>query len=259
MREVVEVLKSLEQKPDYVTWVPNGEPTLDADLDKEAEGVKREVRVRLAILTNGSLLWRDDVRNDLTHFDLVSVKVDAASEDTWRAVNRPHDALRLDEIVDGLVDFSREFRGELISETMLVRGLNDSEREIEMIAEVLKEVRVRRAYISTPVRPPAESWVSPPDEEAIVRAYEIFSRKLGQDRVHLLTYLEHGEFVSLGDVEREIVNLLRVHPLALRHAIKLIERTGHNASRVISSLVEKRLVRIVEYQGEKFLVLRTRR
>jgi len=86
-------LKQAREKVDYVTFVPDGEPTLDADLGEEI-GVLKGQGVRVAVITNGSLLWREDIRQNLLKADWLSLKVDAVSEDTWRKVDRPHKLLK---------------------------------------------------------------------------------------------------------------------------------------------------------------------
>jgi wyosine [tRNA(Phe)-imidazoG37] synthetase (radical SAM superfamily) len=104
--------------------VPNGEPTLDADLGCEL-GQLCGVGIRTAVITNASLLWQEDVRADLAAADWVSVKVDTDDPEVWRRVNRPCPSLRMQTVLDGVRKFAEEFPGELVTETMLVAGMND--------------------------------------------------------------------------------------------------------------------------------------
>jgi len=124
--EIVGFLTGNKGSVDYVTFVPDGEPTLDACMGRIIEFVKRETDARVAVLTNASLLWAEEVRVDLELADVVSVKVDAVEEGVWRRVNRPHLSLRRDRILEGVKEFARGFKRMLISETMLVQGLNTS-------------------------------------------------------------------------------------------------------------------------------------
>ena len=102
---------------DYLTFVPDGEPTLDINLGRELEAIGR-FGFKTAVITNASLLWRDDVREALQHADLVSVKIDAFQEDVWRKINRPHRRLRMEHILNGILTFARSYHGELITETI---------------------------------------------------------------------------------------------------------------------------------------------
>nr|HID14990.1 radical SAM protein [Anaerolineae bacterium] len=114
------------------------------------------------MITNGSLIWREDVREALMQANWVSLKVDATREAIWRRMNRPHRALRLSTILEEMLAFARAYEGELVTETMLIEGLNDDEALVGEIADFLARLNPARAYLSVPTRPPAEGWVRPP-------------------------------------------------------------------------------------------------
>ncbi|PLJ78409.1 radical SAM protein [Infirmifilum sp. SLHALR2] len=241
--------KLREAEVDYVTFVPDGEPTLDARLGAEVKGI-RELGARVAVLTNASLLWMEDVRRDLEEVDLVSVKVDAARAVTWRRVNRPHPSLRFDEVVEGMETFAKGFRGTLISETMLVRGLGQMD-EIEEIASTVRRLGVSRAYIAVPTRPPAESWVEPPPEQDVLRAYRVFSEKLGEERVGLLLGFAEGEFGSGANPREELLGILAVHPMKRSEVERYLNRAGVGMELVEQLIASGEVVRL-SYMGEEF-------
>lgn len=153
VRTRVAECRRLRQRIDHVSFVPDGEPTLDAQLGVLVEGAS-DLGVPVAVVTNGSLLWRSDVRRDLAAASLVSVKIDAVTEGAWRRVNRPHPQLRLEWVLRGIEDFARDFRGELYTETMLVAGANDDEENVIGVAELVRRLEPRRAFLSVPTRPP---------------------------------------------------------------------------------------------------------
>ncbi|HOO59182.1 MAG TPA: radical SAM protein, partial [Candidatus Mcinerneyibacteriales bacterium] len=128
-RVKIEESRVKNEKIDYLTVVPDGEPTLDIHLGKLLDGLNT-TGIKTAVITNSTLIDRVDVRADLLKSSWVSVKVDAASESLWRKIDRPLKPLDYDKIKDGLLLFSREFKGTLATETMLVRGLNDSSEEL---------------------------------------------------------------------------------------------------------------------------------
>ncbi|RLE57604.1 MAG: radical SAM protein [Thermoprotei archaeon] len=258
--EVVE--KCLEigfEKIDYITFVPNGEPTLDVNLGKIVDRVRSRVDVKLAILTNGSLIWMSDVADDLMLFDLVSVKLDSGLEDVWRRINRPHPRLSFSNIMDGILEFSKTYSGKLITETMLVKEVNDSLENARAIAEILSKLGPNKAYISVPIRPPSEKWVKPPDEKAIAMFYHEFSRKLGEDRVETLTGYETDEFIVEEDPREYIAKLTRVHPLRLDYAEEILRKKGINLNEILAELENKYGVVVVKHLGHRFLVKRLRR
>jgi wyosine [tRNA(Phe)-imidazoG37] synthetase (radical SAM superfamily) len=135
-------LKQIREKKelvDYVTFVPDGEPTLDANLGEEIDIVKG-LGVRVAVITNGSLIWCEDVRKNLLKADCLSLKVDAVDEETWHRIDRPNKSLNLDMILQGILKFAKSFKGELTTETMLIKGINDNIGNIIQVAGFIKRL-----------------------------------------------------------------------------------------------------------------------
>ncbi|MFP3896244.1 MAG: radical SAM protein [Anaerolineales bacterium] len=195
---------------DYLTFVPDGEPTLDINLGYEIE-LLRPLGIKVAVISNGSLIWREDVREELAKADWVSLKVDAASEAVWRRVDRPHGRLELAAIQEGMLEFAQDYQGELMTETMLVGGINDSEDDLRDVADFLARLQPDRAYLSIPTRPPAEEWAQAPDEKSINRAYQILSENV--DRMEYLIGYEGNAFAFTGDVEEDLLSITAVHPM----------------------------------------------
>jgi wyosine [tRNA(Phe)-imidazoG37] synthetase (radical SAM superfamily) len=157
---------------DYLTFVPDGEPTLDIHLGHEIDLLK-SLGLPIAVITNTSLIWQPDVRADLCKADWVSHKVDTVTEAIWRRINRPHRALSLEAILDGALKFAAAFTGEMVTETMLVAGVNDAPSPIEEVAHFVSRLQPATAYLAIPTRPPAETWVRPPDEATLDNAFQI--------------------------------------------------------------------------------------
>jgi len=240
----------------YITIVPDGEPTLDANLGKLIRGIKK-LGIPVAVITNASLMWRADVRNDLMSADLVSIKVDAVSESIWRKVNRPHKSLNLDLILEGIRVFSREFKGKLISETMLIDHIDYNE-ELNKIAKYLSSLsNLSKSYIAIPTRPPAEVWVKPATEDTLVKAYNVFSSILGRERVEYLISFEGTDFTFIkGDAE-ELLRTASVHPLREDIIEKFLKKWGKDWD-FIYDLVRRGLLKEVIYSGKKYFVRRVR-
>ncbi len=246
------------KKPDVISFVPNGEPTLDINLGLEARLIHERINIPLAIFTNSSLIDRDDVRQDLLLFDIISLKIDTVHVDTWRRINRPHPQLRLESILDGIKSFSREYEGKILVETMLVKGVNDNYDEYRDIAEFLKGVRFHKAYIQVPIRPPAEEWVKIPDNEALIEAYSVFSQKLGEDKVELLAYPEKPYFKFSDKLIEEIAKTIHVHPLRIDYVEKIAVGKGYDPLKIINELLGKGYAEIVKYNNIEFLVPKRR-
>jgi wyosine [tRNA(Phe)-imidazoG37] synthetase (radical SAM superfamily) len=237
-----------DERIDYLTFVPDGEPTLDVNIGREIELLK-PLGIKIAVISNASLMWHEDVRGDMQDADWVSLKVDAVTEHLWRRVNRPHGALTHEAVLEGMKEFADVFKGELATETMLIQGLNDSGEEAEKIANFLTELKPDKAYIAIPTRPPTEDWVKPADEDAINRAYQIFNGKLRN--VEYLIGYEGDAFAFTGNVEDDLLSITSVHPMREEGVNKLLSKAGSDWDTVERLIKEHRLVEI-EYMGKQF-------
>lgn len=237
---------------DYLTFVADGEPTLDVNLGREIE-MFQPLGIKIAVITNGSLISLEDVREDLAKADWVSLKVDCTQEDLWRRMNRPKRTLQLETILDGMLEFARDFKGELATETMLVSGVNDESDHLEEIAAFLVRLQPAKAYVSIPTRPPAEKWVELPDEGVVNEAYQIFAEHL--DNVECLTGYETTDFSPTGDPSDDILSITAVHPMH-EEAVKAFLLQAKADWSMIERLINQGQLIELNYQGKRFYMRR---
>lgn len=248
VRTRVEQARESGQKIDYLTFVPDGEPTLDINLGQEIE-MLGQFGIKTAVITNSSLLWREDVRKELLNADWVSVKVDSTREEPWRKIDRPHRRLKLDSILKGISDFSKVYRGELTTETMLVKGLNDTEGHLEEIARYLSFINPAKAYLAIPTRPPAENHVRSPNEEVINRSYQIFNEYI--NHVEYLIGYEGNAFAFTGNVEEDILSITAVHPMREDAVRNFLDRSNADWE-IIQNLIDEGKLIEIKYTGKNF-------
>jgi wyosine [tRNA(Phe)-imidazoG37] synthetase (radical SAM superfamily) len=246
-RKIADIQKE-KQRIDYLTFVPDGEPTLDIHLGKEIE-LLRLLDIPIAVITNSSLIWREDVQEDLVKADWVSVKIDAVTEEVWRKINRPHHSLRLNDILTGIHNFAGKFNGELATETMLVKEINYNSAELEKISEYIKLIKPAVSYISIPTRPPAEQIAVAPAEGKINQAYHAFKEKISN--VELLIGYEGNAFAFTGNVEDDLLSITAVHPMRADAVDEFLKRSGSNWS-VVHRMLEKQELLEAEFEGNKF-------
>jgi wyosine [tRNA(Phe)-imidazoG37] synthetase (radical SAM superfamily) len=235
---------------DYLTFVPDGEPTLDANIGRTIELLK-PLGIRIAVITNATLIDRREVREALMKADWVSFKIDAVTEMIWRRINRPHSALRLDRIHQGMLEFAKGYAGTLVTETMLVGGLNDENGNLNAIAAFLSRLKPKAAYISIPTRPPAEKRIQPPAEENVARAHQILGREVA--RVELLIGYEGNAFAFSGDPAEDLLSITAVHPMREEAVAKLLHRAQAGWS-VVQQLIRRGELVESEYEGRKFFI-----
>ncbi len=158
---------------DWVTFVGSGETTLHASLGVMIRRVKMLTKIPVAVITNGSLLYLPEVRQELVGADAVLPTLDAGDAMLYRRINRPHPAITFNRIIDGLISFREQYQGKLWIEVMLIKDLNDTEVELKRIAWKLARIHPDEVHILLPDRPPSEPWVRPTDEEGLLRAQAI--------------------------------------------------------------------------------------
>ncbi|RLF95351.1 radical SAM protein [Thermococci archaeon] len=236
------------EKIDHLTFVPDGEPALDINIGKEI-GFLKNLGIKIAVITNGSLIWKRDVQNDLCKADWVSLKVDAVSKEIWQRIDRPHKSLDLEEILEGIAEFSKIFKGELTTETMLIKGINDKYEEIKKIASFLEKLKPYKSYISIPTRPPAEKWAVPANEHNINMAFQVFNER-DIDAEYLIGY-EGNAFAFTGNIEEDLLSITSVHPMR-EEGVKEILKKADADWGVVEKLIRESKLMEVEYQGKKY-------
>ncbi len=251
----LDFLRAGDEQIDYITFVPDGEPTLDVNLGSTLRRLK-PLGVKLAVITNATLLWDEGVRNDLYEADWVCVKVDSVREEIWKAVDRPHGKLSLEQIKTGIRKFASGYRGILATETMLVGGMNEDVAPITETAEFIGKLRPKKAYIMVPTRPPAERSVMPAGEEAVNAAYQIFGSFM--ENVELLICPEGTEFSCPGRADEELLGIVAVHPMR-KDAVKRFLSRSNEEWNLVDGLIAAGQLSEVVYLGETFYTRRTRR
>ncbi|MBP8904748.1 MAG: radical SAM protein, partial [Paludibacteraceae bacterium] len=207
--------------------------------------------IPVAVITNASLLIDPQVRADLLPADWVSVKIDAGNEDVWKKLNRPADKIDFEMYVKGLITFSNVYKGKLVSETMLVKGLNDTPEELNQVVTVLKSVQPSIAYISVPTRPPAVKSVLPPDEEDINLAYQLFSEN--QLKTELILGFEGTDTGFTGNAIDDILNICSVHPIRQDTMDELLKKNQADRG-ILAKLLDDNYIKRTEYKSNVFYI-----
>lgn len=251
----LEKVRGHELSVDYLTFVPDGEPGLDSNLAETIE-LLRPMGIPIAIISNASLLWREEVRSAMCLADWVSVKIDCVEESTWKTLNRPDKSLRLADVLDGIRHFANEFSGTLVSETMLVEGINDNQVCLNDVAEYIHGIGVEKAYLSIPIRPPAEAGVRGPKEEVLNNAYQTLAKRLPQ--VEYLISYEGDAVTYTGDIQQDLLSISAVHPLRKSAVQSLLDQAETDWQVVDQLVADGKLVK-TEYQGECFYLPRQSR
>ena len=174
--EVVTELKTkLSSQPDYITLSGSGEPTLYSRTEELIDRIKAITDVPVAVLTNGSLLWNKAVRTQLINADLVIPSLDAGDKAMFRAVNRPHDEITFERMLQGLIDFRNEFHGQYWLEIMFLAGHNAIHVEARKITKCASLIKPDRVQLNTATRPTAEDYAFAVQRQRLNELADMFS------------------------------------------------------------------------------------
>lgn len=244
LEQVQEALQG-KAKPDFVTVAGTGEPTLNSNLEEILRGIKALTEVPVAVLTNGSLLWDDDVARACRWADLVLPSLDAGDQVTFERVNRPAGGLQLRDIVDGIRAFRQSFDGAVWLEVMLVDGFNTERDELEKIAAEVKVIEPDMLQINTVTRPPAQSGI----EAASPKTLEELKSLVGPRAQTLDQARPDKKGLGLLASRVRVVALLERRPCTLEDVSSSMGISPVEASKILSILVEEGTV-LVEHMGE---------
>lgn len=239
---------------DYLTLVPDGEPSLDENLYQLIKGLST-FKIPIAVISNASLIDHDEVQEALCLADWVSLKVDTLNESDWHRIIRPHRSLSLSSILTGILVFRKRFQGELVTETMLISGINDDERSISRLSTFLQELQPFKSYMSIPIRPPAESWVKVPDSESIRNILDVIQQEL--PFADVLFDQENADFLSTGNLVDDILSTVAVHPIYEEALRAMLKRIGVDWS-IIEGLLKYGLLTTIQYRGQLFFLPNSR-
>ena len=250
VKDRVSQLHKAGEKIDYFSFVPDGEPTLDINLGKTIEKLKT-FNIKIAVITNSSLLWDDTVKRDLMHADWICIKIDTVNSKIWHRINRPHNQLDFSNIIKGIEEFTSSYKGILCTETMLIREVNDNRQSINETAQLISRVNPAKAFILTPVRPPAENWVKAPDKDDLNTAGMIFNSY--GIKAELLASSDEVNFTYSSNVENELLSIIAVHPMK-EDAIKEFLSKANSNWDLIEQLIENKKIKKIDYSGSSFFV-----
>ena len=251
VRTIINELKThLNDKIDVITLTANGEPTLYPHLDEliaEIDSIKNSTET--LILTNSATLVDEKVFNSLLKLDQVKLSLDAISPDVFKKIDRPHVDIKIDNIVDRVIEFSKVFKGKLYIEILFVYGINDTKDEIAKLNEVLLSLHVERIDLGTIDRPPAYP-VSGISYKELHEASLHFDSSLP---IHIASRV-HAEPNNAAYTSEEILNTLDKRPLTSDDINLLFDE---ESKELLNTLVKKEKVAIKHVGNLDFFIPKT--
>ena len=247
LREIEEVLRE-GKRIDYITFSGSGEPTLNSEIRRMISRIKELTSIPLAILTNGTLLYRPRIREDLMEADLVIPSLDTVTQEIFEMVNRPHPSLKIEKVITGIDSFSQEFNGKVWLEIMVVKGINDSLEEIEKAAQVIKQMNLEKIQLNTVVRPPAEEFARPLTREDLNNIKTV----LGKKCEIIAEFKRATQKAYKRDVEKRILSMVKRRPVTLVDISHSLGLHRNEIIKYVETLEKKHQVKTEVHSGERY-------
>jgi wyosine [tRNA(Phe)-imidazoG37] synthetase (radical SAM superfamily) len=230
-KELQEKVNSLT-KLDYITFSGSGEPTLSTDIGYLIDKIKSEFNIKVSVLTNGNLLYLDDVKQRLLKADIVMPSLDAVSDDIFQKINRPHPDLNNKKIIQGLIDFRKIYKNKIYLEILLVKGINDTESEIKKLSETADKIKPDKIQLNTCVRPGAEDNLQELSYEELLKVSAKFS---------VITEIAKN-FDKQNEIKfdkKEIISMLERRPCSIRDLSSIMGIPSLQILKMIDYLKQK--------------------
>ncbi len=243
---VSEVKSGLSTRPDYITLSGSGEPTLFSRLGDLIDRIKGMTNVPIALLTNGSLLWQPEVRREVQDVDLLIPSLDAGDEAMFRRVNRPHEAVSFDRLIDGLMASREVCRGRYWLEVFLLADCTAIEAEVKKLAHYAGLIKPDRIQINTVTRPPAESFAAGVSRERL----DELSRLFDPPAEVVVDYHHVHEQIQFSVSREEILSLLRRRPCTLGDIAGGLSMHPNEVVKYVEALQTEKLVETTWTSGE---------
>lgn len=224
---------------DYITFAGSGEPTLNTALGEMIRATKKLTDIPLAVITNGSLLDEPETIEAISKADVLLPSLDAGTKHTFEIVNRPACGISFVGIMEGLVRAAQEFAGEIWLEIMLVRGINDSESELQAMRDVVRRICPDKLQINTVERPSGSGDAGRVSDEALIRACKILGGSAEVITAGVVTPTGNGQWQQIED---ELIRMLSRRPWTVGDIAAVSGRNIHEVTKHLQRLTQKGLI-----------------
>jgi len=233
---------------DYLTFSGSGEPTLHSKIGYLIKEVKKITQIPIAVLTNGSLLYKSSVQKDLLSADVVLPTLCASSERIFRKINRAHRAITIHKIIRGLIKFRKMYRGKIWLELMLVKGINDTQQEIVALRDIIHKIVPDKIHLNTVVRPPSEKYAAPLTQEELERVRAILGEK-----AEIVAETDAKRRSARGeDIEKMILDIVKRRPVTTDDICKIMDLHVQETIKYIEHMIQKKTIKRTIHEGQIF-------
>lgn len=227
---------------DYITFTGSGEPTLYKDLKKLIYEIKQITDIPVCVITNGSLLYKQEMRSNLLLADLIIPSLDAGNEETFKLIDNPNKEIDFDKMVEGLIEFKKVFKGEYWLEIFLLKDINDNEEELDDIIKIVKKIKPDRIQLITATRRVANEKAKALSDEELKKIKKYFNSKCDIE-IDIPNISENHKGNTRILTEEDIVNFLIRQPDTAYIIAKSFNENERKVKELLDLLIKKNKVR----------------
>lgn len=233
-------------KIDVITFAGSGEPTLNSEIGRMIRFLKQKHKnIPIVVLTNGSLLWMKEVREELLYADIVEPSLNSVDEETFIKIARPEKNIIFPLYLEGLIKFREEFKGRYFLEIFLVKGIIDSLKNIDRFKDKIRKINPEKIHLNTIDRPPALDY-EPVGEDILIK----FKEEIGE-KAEIISKFKSGRIDI--EIESLLLKTIGVRPLRKEDIYSMVDKDRKEIDETILSLKEKGIIKEVIYNGEKYI------
>ena len=253
VREVLDELdRFLSSSPglDVITFSGSGEPTLHSGIGHIIAHLKKEYpRYRIAVLTNGTLLWKEEVRKAIMGAHIVMPSLDAALPATFKSMLKPHPEITPERVMEGLVRFGQEYRGTLILEVFIIPGVNTSPEDLASLKKACREIRHDEIQLNSLDRPGSEKWIKPAGRDELERIARFFAPL----KVRIIGRPEKVAGTGYDRLmEQDILNIIRRRPSTIHELQAATGLESAMLTHLLNVMVRERCIVSERLEGGVF-------
>ena len=252
VEEVLEEVKRFlreEMVPiEHLSFSGSGEPTLHSKIGLIIKEIRKITSIPVAVITNGSLLYREEVRQDLLEADVILPSLDAVLPETFLRVNRPLEGFPIEKVIEGLEKFRKVYKGKIWLEILFCKGINDSLDELYKMKEVISRIKPDQIHLNTVIRPPSEEWAVALDQKEM----ETIRKFFGDNAIVISEFNRHTSSFQRGNIKEQILRILKRRPLSLSDLAKGMEIREEDLSNYIGSLLKEKRIKVRHFENKVF-------
>lgn len=225
--------------PDYITFSGSGEPTLNSRIGDVLQFIKqKKSEIPVAVLTNGTLFYDENIRKELLDADVVLPSLDAATENTFQKINRPAKELTVEKYIQGLVEFRKEYTGQIWLEVFILPGFNDNIEDLKALKKAFEQIKPDEIQLNTLDRPGTVKDISPANKDTLQKIVDFWKLPnvvviaAASERKEIKSYRKDAETAILETITRrpctidDLVKILGLHINEINKYLDVLESEG---------------------------------